>query len=115
MRRLASSAARIGHITVMATSCLAALALGACASGSGTAAAPGPVVMRIGGEGYVIQPLTAGTWIATPQTNKPADESRKAELIRSIESASGCKVTDSNYSNGRRQFDAQVDCPRQSN
>ena len=99
----------------MAGSCFAALALGACASGGGTAAAPGPVVMRIGGEGYVIQPLTAGTWIATPQTNKPADESRKAELIRSIESASGCKVTDSNYSNGLRQFDAQVDCPRQSN
>jgi hypothetical protein len=94
-------------------SSLAALVLGACAFKSGTEAAPGAVVMKIGGDGYVIQPLTAGTWTATPQTNKPVNESGKADLIRAIESTSGCKVTDSDFANGYRQFDAQVDCPGQ--
>ena len=113
--RASSTTARIGHFTLLATSCVAALALVACAAGSGTEAAPGRVVMRIGGDGYVIQPLTAGTWTATPQTNQPAAESSRTELIRAIEAASGCKVTNSDYSNGHRQFDAQVDCPLQSN
>ena len=69
--------------------------------------------MRIGGDAYSITQITASTWTATaPGSSKPlaSNAASKAELLDAIEKASGCKVTDSDYSHHGTQLDAQVEC-----
>ncbi|MES2399037.1 MAG: hypothetical protein V4573_03545 [Pseudomonadota bacterium] len=69
--------------------------------------------VRLAGDTYIISQLTAGTWTATAAgapkaiNGTPAD---KLSLLSAIEKASGCKVTDSDYSRQGMQLDAQVDC-----
>lgn len=71
--------------------------------------------VSLNGESYLLSPLTESTWIATATgapkalANTPA---ATAAFQKAIEAASGCKVTDSDYSREGRQFDAQVDCGR---
>ena len=85
-------------------------------SGCATILSPGdPAAHQVqsGGESYSILQLTASTWtvtstgVAKPLANTA---SATAGLRQAVEKASGCKVTDSDYSRAGTQFDAQVDC-----
>ena len=83
-------------VTVLVSTCL-----GACASQDASPPA------------YVLTPLTAAPWTATasrPAGSLPTDAASQKLLRQAIEKASGCKVTDSDFSRDNRQFDAQVDC-----
>ena len=79
-------------------------------------AEPAPLVVSVDGQSYRLSPLTASTWTATatglarPLAN---NSTGKAALLREIENASGCKVTDSDFSRQGMQLDAQVDCGSQ--
>lgn len=68
--------------------------------------------VTIDGNAYDLTRLTEGTWTVTPA--KPGAAAMQAgsrnRLIAAVESASGCKVTDSDYSQQGLQFDAQVEC-----
>lgn len=80
---------------------LVSTSLGACAS------------QDVSHPAYVLTPLTAATWTATvsgPARPLQTDPVSQALLRQAIEKASGCKVTDSDFSRDNRQFDAQVDC-----
>lgn len=94
------------------------LALAACAGLSACAVVPAPgepaaLKVSVNGETYLLSQLTASTWTAT-STGIPKALARTAAgqsgLRQAIEKASGCKVTDSDFSREGRQFDAQVDC-----
>ena len=90
----------------------ASLVLMACA-GQTVSQAPKGVTMRIGGDRYIIHQLTASTWTLTAATpGKPLNEpeTELAALIRAVETQSGCKVSDSDFSRAGMQFDAQVAC-----
>jgi len=69
--------------------------------------------VTLGGESYNVRQITESTWTAS------AAESQKilartpaamAALQQAVEKASGCSVTDSDYSRKGMQFDAQVSC-----
>lgn len=85
------------------------LTLGGCAQME-LAQAPEPV-MKIGGEGYVVKQMTAGTWTATTQSPGGAATASKTDMLKAIEASSGCKVSDSTYALGGTQLNAQVNCP----
>ena len=88
------------------------LSLSACALSPMSNGAPKPN-MSIGGNAYLINQITASTWTAiAPGSAKPLESNAasKAELLNAIEKTSGCKVTDSDYSQQGRQLDAQVEC-----
>lgn len=89
----------------------------ACAPMHEPADAVGRTV-NIAGEVFMIQQLTESTWTAsTIRLIKPrqATPASTALLRQAIEKASGCKVTDSDFSLQGRQFDAQVDCVSRRN
>ena len=96
---------------------LAALAvsacLSACALNSPGGASPDRSAAMVDGQLYDIGRLTEGTWtaISQPRASKPTDgAAHRIAVILAIERTSGCKVTDSDYSIGDRQLNAQVDC-----
>lgn len=77
---------------------------------------PNGVTMRIGGDRYIIYQLTASTWTltsATPGKQLDGSETELPALVRAIETESGCKVSDKDFSRSGMQFDAQVECPGQ--
>lgn len=95
--------------------------LAVCAGIIGCAAPPfspnsgDPAVHKVSvsGESYSISQLTASTWTATAAGSSKVlakTAAGAAGLRQAIEKASGCKVTDSDYSRDGSQFDAQVDC-----
>lgn len=111
--------------------CLAVVALAACgtapvsaADATPAATAPGtpdtdgalasqPAV--VDGQRYRIVQLTDSTWAAVPASAAAgeavvASVSQRAELVRLIEQASGCKVTDIDFARRPAQLDTQVDC-----
>ncbi|WP_309683918.1 hypothetical protein [Polaromonas sp.] len=100
----------------MTTQAKVLLALGSvCLASCALIAPSGEAVVRkvvVQGESYNLSQLTAGTWVAIlAGAPKPVNRgASKAELLRAIEQASGCKVTDSDYSRQGQQLDAQVDC-----
>lgn len=69
--------------------------------------------VSVNGETRLLTQITDSTWTARsagsikPLASTPAST---AALRLAVEQASGCKVTDSDYSGQGRQFDAQVDC-----
>ncbi len=99
-----------------ATACLTLTVLTALAALTGCASSPpeaGARTLVIDGVAVIVAPLTAGTWTAQTQdrtTSLPQTTDGTAQLRRAIEGASGCRVTDSDYVEGGRQFDAQLDC-----
>ncbi len=96
---------------VLLVAALAGIALSACSS-SPLEKSPTTTVTIAGGP-YIITQLTAGTWTATavgPPKAINGSQPGKGALLTAIERASGCKVTDSDYSRGGMQLDAQVDC-----
>ena len=99
-----------------------ATAVAACAAGR-----PGSDLTRrsavvVDGQSYDIGQLTESTWTAiskagsgttatTATTNATnASSAHRSAVVQAIERASGCRVTDSDYSLQGRQLDAQVDC-----
>lgn len=69
--------------------------------------------VQLAGDSYTISQLTAGTWTASAAGNAKVINGTspgKAALLSAIEKASGCKVTDSDFSRQGMQLDAQVDC-----
>lgn len=70
--------------------------------------------LSLGGESYLVRQITESTWTVTSTTSRAGLASTagaSAALRQAAEIASGCKVTDSDYSSQGRQFDAQVECP----
>lgn len=68
--------------------------------------------VSVNGETRLLTQITDSTWTARSAGSKPLPftSGSTAALRLAIEQASGCKVTDSDYSGQGRQFDAQVDC-----
>jgi hypothetical protein len=96
---------------VLLVAALTGIALSACSSSSLEKSSS--TTVQLAGDAYIITQLTAGTWTATAAgTPKPINGTPpgKVALRSAIEKASGCKVTDSDYSRQGMQFDAQVDC-----
>ena len=90
---------------------LASASLGACA----LMPLPNePVAQKVSveGETHLLTQITDSTWTARSAVRKPlaSTPASTAALRLAVEQASGCKVTDSDYSGQGRQFDAQVDC-----
>jgi hypothetical protein len=90
----------------------------ACAGLSACALLPRPNEpaahkVSVNGETYVLKQITDSTWTANAPgglTTLAATSAGTAALRQAVETLSGCKVTDSDYSRQGRQFDAQVLC-----
>ena len=83
--------------------------LTACHTVRGDAEASAQTV-QLSGTDYSVEELTAGTWTALAARSEPDGAQKTAGLVKAIEKASGCKVTDSSYSARNGAFTAQVDC-----
>ena len=88
-----------------------------CSGLSGCAmplATPGPdrKTMEVNGASYSVGQLTSATWTAIPAGPPPhaTDARQKNALVKAVETASGCKVTDSDFGATGTQFNAQVMC-----
>jgi len=66
--------------------------------------------IELDGQRYRIEQLTAGTWSAAPPAGQAAGPQQNAALVRAIEKASSCKVTDSSAGQRGAVLTAQVDC-----
>ena len=87
--------------------------LGACAFSGPGGDLPDRRVVLVDGQRYDIGPLTDSTWTAISQPGASVPNSGAAHrlaVLQAIERASGCKVSDSDYSLEGRQLDAQLDC-----
>ena len=92
----------------MALTCLAALLSGCVAPGSQLESPPQTV--QLDGDAYRVEQITASTWSAQAPRHLPDGPQKTASLVRAIEKASNCKVTDSSYGAGGVALNAQVDC-----
>lgn len=95
---------------------VAGASLTACAplGQPGDPAAPPARRLSLGGESYLVRQITESTWTVTSTASRAILGSTavaSTALRQAVEIASGCKVTDSDYSSQGRQFDAQVECP----
>jgi hypothetical protein len=73
-------------------------------------AEPSAQTVQLGGTDYSVEELTASTWTALASRSVPDGPERRAGLVKAIEKASGCKVTDSSYGALSGALTAQVDC-----
>jgi hypothetical protein len=114
--RLHLSRVRTALPGYLAAALVGLIAVAGCAPAA-PSRGPSGRVMLIGGEGYIVEQLTAGTWSATAVDNRQpaAQPATRSALLDAIEAASGCKVSDSDYSQGGQQLDAQVNCPGPAN
>ena len=93
-----------------------AAAVAACTAGRPGSDLSTRSAVVVDGQPYYIGQLTESTWTAiskagsgtTATTN--ASSAHRSAVVQAIERASGCRVTDSDYSLQGRQLDAQVDC-----
>lgn len=91
---------------------LASLGMSGCAVLSGNSEPPARSV-TLGGESYIFRQITESTWTATAAGSRKimaATPAATASLQQAVEMVSGCRVTDSDYSRQKTQFDAQVSC-----
>jgi hypothetical protein len=86
------------------TGLAAALLAGCIASPMAVQSPPQTVVSE--GVSYKVEQVTASTWSVT----LPPGTQTKAHLVKAIEIASKCKVTDSSYGQHGTALNAQVDC-----
>ena len=93
-----------------------AAAVAACAAGKPGSGLTTRSAVLVDGQPYDIGQLTESTWTAISKTGSgitaatAASSAHRSAVVQAIERASGCKVTDSDYSPQARQLDAQVDC-----
>ena len=104
---------RLAALSFTGSALVAVMAITACAARPPTVDADARQV-SIEGRAYALSALTAGTWTATPagatSVASRVTGAHQAALVKAIETASGCQVTDSNVSPNGRQLDAQVVC-----
>jgi hypothetical protein len=96
----------------MALCALAGLAalLSACTIITPMAAVSPAQTVQLDGLTYRVEQITASTWTVAAPTALPDGPHKTASLVRAIEKASNCKVTDSSYGAHGAAFNAQVDC-----
>ena len=87
--------------------------VGACAVSGPGGDLPDRRVLVVDGQRYEVGRLTESTWTAISQpgaspTNRSA--AHRLAVLQAIERASGCRVSDSDYSLEGRQLNAQLDC-----
>lgn len=92
----------------LALGCLAAL-LSGCVAPAAQLESP-PQTVQLDGDAYRVEQITASTWSAQAPRHLPDGPQKTASLVRAIEKASNCKVTDSSYGTQGAAFNAQVDC-----
>jgi hypothetical protein len=92
----------------LALACLAAL-LSACVAPTSQLESP-PQTVLLDGDAYRVEQITASTWSAQAPRHLPDGPQKTASLVRAVEKASNCKVTDSSYGTGGAALNAQVDC-----
>ena len=73
-------------------------------------AEPSAQTVQLSGTDYSVEELTASTWTALAPRSLPDGPQRTAGLVKAIEKASGCKVTNSSYGARSGALTAQVDC-----
>lgn len=69
--------------------------------------------VKVNGQTVILKQITEGTWTANSPANLPTlanTSANVAALSKAVETTSGCKVTDSDFTRQGQQFDAQVDC-----
>ena len=96
------------RVLLVLSACLSACAV----SGPGGDLPDGRVAV-VEGQRYDIGPLTESTWTAISQPDARVPNSGAAHrlaVLQAIERASGCRVSDSDYSLEGRQLNAQLDC-----
>ncbi|MBA3592907.1 MAG: hypothetical protein H0W47_03800 [Polaromonas sp.] len=71
--------------------------------------------IEVDGRSYRVEQITASTWTATPAAVLTGLLPKAASLIQAVEKASGCKVTDSSFSQQSATLSAQVICSQQKN
>jgi len=69
-----------------------------------------PQTVQLDGDAYRVEQITASTWSAQAPRHLPDGPQKTARLVRAIEKASNCKVTDSSYGAQGAALNAQVDC-----
>lgn len=69
-----------------------------------------PQTVQLDGQTYRIEQITASTWLAHAPRGLAEGPEKTAVLVKAIEKASNCKVTDSNFSAQGTVLNAQVDC-----
>lgn len=92
----------------LALACLAAL-LSACVAPGAQLESP-PQTVQLDGDAYRVEQITASTWSAQAPRHLPDGPQKTASLVRAVEKASNCKVTDISYGAGGAALNAQVDC-----
>lgn len=85
------------------------MALTAC---SGLVNSPPEASQRVQLDGleFRVEQITASTWTVTPSAGQPGHKPMASSLVRAVEKASGCKVTDSSFGQQGAVLSAQVDC-----
>lgn len=66
--------------------------------------------VELNGLNYQVEQITASTWTASPPAGLPNSAQQNVALVKAIEKASGCKVTDSSQAQQGTALNAQVDC-----
>lgn len=69
-----------------------------------------PQTVQLDGMVYRVEQITASTWTASSPVHPPDSRQKTASLVRAIEKASNCKVTDSSDGLQGAVLHAQVDC-----
>ncbi|WP_139351995.1 hypothetical protein [Polaromonas sp. A23] len=69
-----------------------------------------PRTLELDGVAYRVEQITASTWTARGPAGTSGSSQTTAGLVRAIEKASNCKVTDSSYAAKSTALSAQVDC-----
>ena len=86
---------------------ISTLFLSAC---SMAAPSPSAKTVQVDGKNFQVEELTASTWTVAAPSHLAGGPAKTATLVRAIETASNCKVTDTGYSGNGAVMSAQVDC-----
>lgn len=86
-----------------------ALILGGCGLPAQQPESP-PRTLELDGVAYRVEQITASTWTARVPAGTSGSSQNTAGLVRAIEKASNCKVTDSSFTSKSTALSAQVDC-----
>ncbi len=88
---------------------LALTAVAGCTSSPMASQVPARMV-ESEGQSYKVEQLTASTWTVGLPRTLAEGPNKTASLVKAIEKASNCKVTDSSYGQEGKALNAQVDC-----
>ncbi len=97
------------HHQAVLTATSLALVLAGCASSPMAVQSP-PQTVLSDGLNYKVEQITASTWSVALPSGLADGPNRTASLVKAVEKASACKVTDSTYGRQGTVLNAQVDC-----